>query len=101
MTPFQTTARESSGQRSCRHGQAHSRNGSWGTLRRECPDHVLILGKQHLREVLADYVRHYNGHRPHERLRQEPLLVEPGHVAAITTRIAQNRHKRASQRSRW
>jgi putative transposase len=58
-----------------------------GTLRRECLDHVLILGKQHLREVLAEYVRHYNGHRPHQGLRQEPPLLEPGHVADITAAI--------------
>jgi putative transposase len=35
-----------------------------GTLRREGLNHVLIADEQHLREVLAEYVRHYNGHRP-------------------------------------
>jgi putative transposase len=55
-----------------------------GTLRRECLDHVLILGEQHLREVLAEYVRHYNGHRPHQGLQQAPPLRQPGRVVDIT-----------------
>jgi transposase InsO family protein len=58
-----------------------------GTLRRECLDHVLILGERHLRKVLAGYAQHYNGHRPHQGLQQEPPLRQPGHVLDITARI--------------
>ena len=58
-----------------------------GTLRRECLDHVLVLGAPHLRKTLAEYARHYNGHRPHQSLQQEPPLRQPGHVLDITSRI--------------
>jgi putative transposase len=58
-----------------------------GTLRRECMDHVLILGEQHLRKVLAEYARHYNGHRPHQGRHQEPPLRQPGHTVDITAGI--------------
>jgi putative transposase len=58
-----------------------------GTLRRECLDHVLLLGEQHLREVLAEYARHYNGHRPHQGLQQEPPVRQPGRVVDITAKI--------------
>jgi hypothetical protein len=51
-----------------------------GTLRRECLDHMLILGERHLRTVLTEYVWHYNGHRPHQGLRQEPPPRESGHA---------------------
>jgi putative transposase len=36
-----------------------------GTVRRECLDRVLIFGRRHLEQVLAEYVAHYNDHRPH------------------------------------
>jgi putative transposase len=58
-----------------------------GTLRRECLDHVLILGQQHLGEVLAEYARHYNGHRPHQGRQQESPLRQPGRTVDITARI--------------
>jgi len=58
-----------------------------GTLRRECLDHMLVLGERHLREVLVEYARHYNGHRPHQGLQQEAPQRQPGRVVDITTRI--------------
>jgi hypothetical protein len=41
-----------------------------GTLQRECLDRMLILGRRHLETVLAEYVEHYNSHRPHRSLGQ-------------------------------
>ncbi|MHB1777556.1 MAG: integrase core domain-containing protein [Acidimicrobiales bacterium] len=43
-----------------------------GTMRRECLDRMLILGRRHLEAVLAEYVEHYNSHRPHRSLSQRP-----------------------------
>ena len=41
---------------------------SYRTIRRECLDQMLILGRRHLEAVLAGYVGHYNSHRPHRSL---------------------------------
>jgi transposase InsO family protein len=35
------------------------------TARTEVTDRMLIFGERHLRSVLAEYDRHYNGRRPH------------------------------------
>lgn len=49
-----------------------------GTIRRECLDRMLILGRRQLEVVLAEYVDHYNGHRPHRALQQaSPLRMSP------------------------
>ncbi len=58
-----------------------------GTLRRECLDHLLIHGDQHLRHVLAEYAQHYNDHRPHQAREQRPPLHEPGQAIDVTARI--------------
>jgi putative transposase len=39
-----------------------------GTVRRECLDHLLIVGRQQLVRVLRRYVEHYNQRRPHRSL---------------------------------
>ena len=55
------------------------------TLRRECPDHLLITGERHLDAVLREYVDHYNTHRPHRSLQQHPPArrTPPGSGATI------------------
>jgi putative transposase len=57
-----------------------------GTLRRECLDHLLILGEGHLRKVLAGFARHYSDHRPHQSLQLEPPR-QAGRAVDIAARI--------------
>jgi putative transposase len=42
------------------------------TVRAECLDWLLIVGRGHLDRVLRVYVEHYNRHRPHRALGLEP-----------------------------
>ena len=41
-----------------------------GPLRRELLDRVLIVNEHHLRQVLTEYLRHYNRARAHRALGQ-------------------------------
>ena len=69
--------------------QANAYAERWvGTVGREVLDRMLIVGCRQLRSVLAEYVDHYKGHRPHRALAQAPPL-EPGVpvVVAPPTRI--------------
>jgi hypothetical protein len=43
-----------------------------GSARRECLDQMLIADERHLWLVLGEYADHYNGHRPHRSLQQDP-----------------------------
>jgi len=48
-----------------------------GSVRRECLDHVLILGEKHLHRVIKEYVEYYNSSRPHQGIGQAiPLGVQ-------------------------
>jgi putative transposase len=45
-----------------------------GTVRRECLDRMLVVGRRHMVSVLGEYADHYNAHRPHRALGQVPPL---------------------------
>ncbi len=51
-----------------------------GTVRAECLDWLLIVGRGHLEQVLRVYTEHYNRHRPHRALR----LEAPDRPAGLT-----------------
>lgn len=42
------------------------------TVRNECLDHLLIVGRRHLEQVLRAYLSHYNATRPHRSLALAP-----------------------------
>jgi hypothetical protein len=44
---------------------------------------MLIFGERHLRSVLTQYARHYNGQRPHRGRQLQP--PRPDHPAADLT----------------
>jgi transposase InsO family protein len=52
-----------------------------GSIRRECLDHVLILGEAHLCQILRAYADYYNRIRTHLALEKDAPLGR--HVQAI------------------
>jgi hypothetical protein len=54
------------------------------TARTEVTDRMLIFGERHLRSVLAEYARHYNGRRPHRSRGRRP--PRPDHPIADPSR---------------
>jgi transposase InsO family protein len=42
-----------------------------GSVRRECLDHILVLGGQHLHRVIREYVTYFNRARPHQGIEQQ------------------------------
>jgi putative transposase len=42
------------------------------SVRADCLDWLLIVGRRHLEQVLRVYVRHYHQHRPHRALELGP-----------------------------
>jgi len=57
-----------------------------GSIRRECLDHVVILGERHLRAILKSYLDYYHRSRTHVALVKdtpEPRLVQPPELGGV------------------
>ena len=48
-----------------------------GSIRRECLDHILVLGEAHLRRILKSYARYYNETRTHLALEKDAPVSRP------------------------
>jgi transposase InsO family protein len=42
-----------------------------GSIRRDCPDHVIVFGERHLRHLLKSYQKYYNEARTHLSLQKD------------------------------
>jgi len=58
-----------------------------GSVRRECLDHILILGERQLYEIIKEYVGFFNEARPHQGIEQR-IPVETG---SELTRVSQGK----------
>jgi transposase InsO family protein len=50
-----------------------------GSIRRECLDHVIVLGETHLRRILKLYADYYNSVRTHRSLHKDAPISRPIH----------------------
>jgi len=54
-----------------------------GSIRRECLDHVIVLGEAHLRRILKSYADYYNGVRTHRSLNKDAPVSRPLQLTGI------------------
>src|SRR5258706_2490979 len=55
-----------------------------GSIRRECVDHIIVLGEVHLRQILQSYARYYNDIRTHRSLDKDaPVIRQIQRIGSI------------------
>src|SRR6266550_4445779 len=58
-----------------------------GSIRRECVDHIIVLGEAHLRRILKSYACYYNGVRTHRSLNKDaPVSRSVQRAGVISSR---------------
>ena len=59
-----------------------------GSSRRECFDHIIILGERHMRSVLDEYsFRYFNTTRPHQGLAQRIPVSTPRQTCSDASKV--------------
>ncbi len=51
--------------------------GVIGSIRRECTDHTIVMGEEHLRRTLKSYTHYYNRARTHLSLAKDAPIHRP------------------------
>ena len=58
-----------------------------GSIRRECVDHIIVLGEMHLRRVVKSYADYYNNVRTHRSLNKDaPVSRSVQRTGVISSR---------------
>src|SRR6201987_1689326 len=56
-----------------------------GSIRRECLDHIIVLGEAHLRRILRSYAHYYNDIRTHRSLDKDAPVSRPVQRTGVIT----------------
>jgi transposase InsO family protein len=59
-----------------------------GSIRRECVDHIIVLGEAHLRRILKFYARYYNETRTHLALDKDAPISRPVQRTGVVRSLA-------------
>jgi transposase InsO family protein len=54
-----------------------------GSIRRECVDHIIVLGEMHLRWILKSYADYYNSVRTHRSLNKDAPVSRPAQQTGV------------------
>ena len=60
-----------------------------GTIRRECLDHLIVLGENHLRRILKEYLAYYHESRTHlglEKDAPETRAIQTPDIGPVASR---------------
>ena len=59
-----------------------------GSIRRECVDHIIVLGEAHLRRILKSYARYYSETRTHLALDKDAPVSRPVQRIGVVRSLA-------------